>query len=110
MATMRDIMRLSGIEDRGNISEMFAVKGSNASAKGMESILRDEIQFVTSPRGNIYLVLEVKESGRIYRVSGSMLRLCNWLVDLVKVSGIDKMRVIAVTGDRNESRKMATEV
>jgi len=79
-------------------------KGKNVAAmKALNSILTDMPMFFVAEITHI-------EDGKkaTWKVSGSRLRLANWLAD-AKLKD-PTIEIVSVTSDRNQARGMATEV
>jgi len=70
------------------------------------------IDHIRKPGTLVWLVVEVVQGNREFTVSGSPLKIGNFLKQASKDNPDDKMRyrVIHFTSDRNEARRKAQEV
>lgn len=106
---MKITPRFQGLEEsqwakgERQVADLIGKGKNNAVMKALDSILTDMPMFFVAE------VTHIEDGKQVtWKVSGSRLRLANWLAD----AKLEKptVEIVHATSDRNKARGMATEV
>jgi hypothetical protein len=75
-------------------------------------VFQSFLDLAKNPSRNVWLVVEVVHGNREFSISGSPLKISNYLMQITKDNPDSEIRyrVVDFTSDRNEARRKAQEV